>query len=146
MIEISDTTIDSVTFTRNTSHSGIADIVVTKELRPLEVFFWEITWQNLAFFANCVADGIGCGFEMSDAQYDDDLEPDEEPFEGVRVTNHMDNESIVLSRSGYEQLALRFLELCIQTAETENQTIRSEPVWLQILEARERLKARSLQR
>ncbi|MBD2208107.1 hypothetical protein H6G33_37540 [Calothrix sp. FACHB-1219] len=139
---ISDLTVDSITFTPSTTHAGIVDIDAPEGLRPLQAFFWAISWNNLVFFANCVADGIGCGFEVANTQYDDDLEPDEEQFEGVCVNSQMDDESIVLSRHAFEELALRFLDLCISIAQEQDQPIQHQPAWSKLLEYRDRLKAR----
>jgi hypothetical protein len=139
---ISDLTVDSITFTPSTTHAGIVDIDAPEGLRPLQVFFWEISWNYLVFFASCVADGIGCGFEVSNTQYDDDLEPDEEQFEGVRVNSSMDNESIVVSRLAFEKLALRFLDLCISIANEQDKPLQYEPAWSKLLDCRDRLKAR----
>lgn len=133
MIKISKVDVQNINFTCNIKHSGIADIDGDKKLRPLRIFFWEITWNNLLFFAECVADEVGCGFEMSGSQYDDDIEPNEEPYEGVQVTEYMEDTSVILSRNAYHELALRFLDFCIEIAKKEDQPIYKGPKWSELL-------------
>jgi len=50
------------------------------------------------------ARGAGYGHEFAASTYDDDLDEDDEPFEGVLITARFRPDDVVLSRRGYEQL------------------------------------------
>ena len=48
--------------------------------------------------------GVGFGVEVAGSMYDDDLEPGDEPFEGVLVTAYFRAESVVMSRAAFARL------------------------------------------
>jgi hypothetical protein len=47
--------------------------------------------------------GAGFGTEIASSMYDDDLEPDDEPFEGVLVSSNILQDEVVLSRTSYKR-------------------------------------------
>ena len=48
--------------------------------------------------------GIGFGVEIASSMYDDDLEPGDEPFEGVLIRAHFRSDEVVLSRGAFKRL------------------------------------------
>jgi hypothetical protein len=55
--------------------------------------------------------GAGFGTEIASSTYDDDLEPNEEPFEGVLLTSNIRKDEVVLSRTAYKRLIDALLAL-----------------------------------
>lgn len=47
---------------------------------------------------------VGYGVEIASSMYDDDLEPGDEPFEGVLVRANFRGEEVVLSRNAFKRL------------------------------------------
>ncbi len=79
---------------------------------------------------------------MISSRYDDEFDPDEERWTGVQISNDFGDEPIVISISAYEIFCLRLLDFAETTAKMENLPILNEPVWSEIIENRERLRAR----
>ena len=50
------------------------------------------------------ARGVGFGVEIAGSMYDDDLEPGDEPFEGVLITAYFRGDEVVLSREAFRRL------------------------------------------
>lgn len=50
------------------------------------------------------AQGVGYGVEIAGSTYDDDLEPGDEPFEGVLVKATFRGDEVVLSREAFQRL------------------------------------------
>ncbi|XGV98001.1 MAG: hypothetical protein ACAF41_03505 [Leptolyngbya sp. BL-A-14] len=143
MENIPDWEIESIKLTRSSDFSKIVDFIPQSNLYLLQSFIQNINWNNLRFFSMCAAEGVGCGFEVISSHYDDDLEPDEEPYTGVQITSWIGDEpTIVLSREAYESFCLRILNFADAVARTENQPILKQPVWSEISKNREQLKTR----
>jgi hypothetical protein len=53
----------------------------------------------------------GFGHDVAASMYDDDLDPDDEPFEGVLITSQVIDDEVVLSREAYERLVDALLAL-----------------------------------
>lgn len=60
--------------------------------------------RQLAQLRELTAQGVGFGVDVAGSMYDDDLEPGDEPFEGVLVTAHFRGDEVVLSREAYRRL------------------------------------------
>lgn len=50
------------------------------------------------------ANGIGFGHDFASAGFSEDLEPDEEPFDGVRIVAQFRDDDVVMSKAAYVRL------------------------------------------
>jgi len=55
--------------------------------------------------------GAGYGHEAASSMFDDDLEPGDEPFEGVLITSNIRSDEVVMSRAAYKRLIDALLDL-----------------------------------
>jgi hypothetical protein len=141
---IPDVEVASIALIQNTQNHkpGIVDFSThSHNLAPLHLFATSINWNNLDLFAYCAARSIGCGFEIAGSYYDDDLEPDEESFVGVKIWE-ITGESIVVSRQAFEGFCLQVLTLTKAIAQAENLSILDKPIWAEILDSQEMLRER----
>lgn len=60
--------------------------------------------RQLERLRQLTADGVGFGTEIAGSMYDDDLEPGDEPFEGVLITASFRDDEVVLSREAFRRL------------------------------------------
>jgi hypothetical protein len=122
--------------------SGVADLVAGPELAPLRLLVQAAGWRQLDFLARTAADAVGAGLEVVATMYDDDLDPDDEPFAGVRILDTLDRDSIVVSRRAYETVVLRLLDFAVDLLEQRRLSPPDDDRWAVMLEARSRLRAR----
>jgi hypothetical protein len=141
MKNILDQEIERIELTRSLD-SNIVDFTSESDLILLHYFVRSVRWSALDFFSGCVVKAVGCGFEAVGSQYDDDLEPDDEPYTGVQIYCQFEDEPIVLSRRAYETLCLRVLDFAETVAKAADQPILTQPVWSKIIADRECLRAR----
>jgi hypothetical protein len=139
---VSDAEIEAIEFTRHPYNLQIATFDDAQDLELLRAFVGHVFWGKLDYLAKCVANAYGCGFEVLSSRYDDEFDPDEENWTGVQISNDFGDEPIVLSKPAYERFCLRLLDFAEASAKAENSPILSEPVWSEVIENRERLRAR----
>lgn len=60
--------------------------------------------RELARLKELTDAGVGFGVEIASSMYDDDLEPGDEPFEGVLIRANFRNDEVVLSREAFKRL------------------------------------------
>lgn len=139
---ILDSEVDSIILERHSDKDYVARFSATSpELDLLNGFLGHLRWEDLDFFAMCIARGAGCGFDVTSTHYDNELEPNEEPFAGVKIYDDFE-EDVVLSRQAYERFCLRVLDFAETVAKAEDQPILTQPVWSKIIADRECLRAR----
>ena len=84
-----------------------------------------LNWSHLPLFADCAAREVGFGHEVAASAYDDDLEPDDEPFEGARITGNFREGALVLSRAELDDLYLALFALVEASAPEHWTTIQA---------------------
>lgn len=84
----------------------IADVVGGESgaMAVVQNFVHQFRRKNLARLRELTDQGIGYGGEVASAMFDDDLEPGDEPFEGVLLTSQIYEDQVVLSRTAYKRL------------------------------------------
>ncbi|MBA3821088.1 MAG: hypothetical protein H0X17_19540 [Deltaproteobacteria bacterium] len=70
----------------------------------LQDFVSAIGVEHVERLRELTASEVGYGVEMAGSSYDDDLEPGDEPFEGVLITTSMRDDAVVLSRAAFARL------------------------------------------
>lgn len=96
-----------------------------------------LSWSQLPLFADCAAREVGFGHEVAASGYDDDRDPDDEPFEGVRVTGAFRDGAVVLSRTEIDAIYLTLFAM-VEASAPER--------WAHIRDAAEVVRARALAR
>jgi hypothetical protein len=82
----------------------------------LEDWLGMLTWSHLTVLADCAARQVGFGHEVAHSGYDDDRDPDEEPFAGVRITGTFRDASVVLARAEMDALLADLFDFVEATA------------------------------
>lgn len=101
-------------FTLTPDASRLVEVSGTHPAMPLfQDFFCLFTWRLLPWLGRCAAAQVGIGHELASTTYDDDLDPDEEPFEGVLLIAHFRDQAIVLSRQEMDAILADFFEAVI---------------------------------
>jgi hypothetical protein len=60
--------------------------------------------RRLMRLAELTAQGAGYGHEFAGSMFDDDLDEDDEPFEGVLISAQFRDDDVVMSRDAYNKL------------------------------------------
>lgn len=60
--------------------------------------------RELARLKELTDAGVGFGVEIASSMYDDDLEPGDEPFEGVLIRANFRDDEVVVSRDAFRRL------------------------------------------
>jgi hypothetical protein len=68
--------------------------------------------RRLPRLAELTAQGAGYGHEFAASMFDDDLEEDDEPFEGVLISAQFRDDDVVMSRAAYGKLVAALVERC----------------------------------
>lgn len=97
-----------------------------------------LPWSQLRLIAGCAARQVGSGNEIASFAYDDDIDEDEEPFEGVRLTGDFRDEVAVFTRAEWDAILADFFELVVALA-----TRADEPWWPDFVEDARRVAART---
>jgi hypothetical protein len=139
---VPDAEIESIEFTRHPEPLDIATFDNARDLELLRAFTWNVSWSKLHYLAECVVKSWGCGFEVLTSRYEDEFDSGEENWTGVQISNDFGDEPIVISVRAYEHFCLRLLDFAENLAKEENQPILNDPIWLTIVEKRERLRSR----
>ncbi|MDQ3370747.1 MAG: hypothetical protein M3680_35465 [Myxococcota bacterium] len=80
----------------------------------LQDFVSAIGVEHVERLREVTAAEVGYGVEMAGSMYDDDLEPGDEPFEGVLITTNMRDDAVVLSRAAYARLVQAMVDRASQ--------------------------------
>lgn len=94
-------------------HPTISD----KDIEVLNVFIQNIKYRNIVLFIDCTIKNTGINFEVADVTFDHEIEPDDKPFKGVKITEFFDDESIILSKKSYRYLALIIANIALDVLE-----------------------------
>jgi hypothetical protein len=98
--------------------------------------------SELPYVASGVSDREGIGTNGTGFQYDtDELDPDEEPLEGVRVYNVLGE--VDMSRGAFERLMTRYFRAIIENAQRTKHPIRKEPWWPEFVETVQKIEERT---
>lgn len=88
-------------------HHNLADVVGSDAGGAhliLQDFVNAFQPHELARLKELTDAGVGFGVEIANFQYDDDLEPGDEPFEGVLIRSNFRGDEVVLSREAFKRL------------------------------------------
>lgn len=77
----------------------------------LQAFVGVFRARDLEWLRDTTARGVGCGTEFGHSTFDDDLDPEEERFQGVRLRSSLLRDEIVMSKSAYGRLVEALLAL-----------------------------------
>ena len=94
-------------------------------------------WGDVLRVMPAVDDAQGIGSNGSGFRYPYDLDPCEEPFEGVHVYDPLDE--IVVPLTAFGEVIVRFVRALIAGAERLDHPVRSAPWWPELLRLADRL-------
>ena len=129
ILPIEDKHVDRIVFSVDLSQSPF--VQVDTDLESIAYFFSCIGIHSLHLLAKCVVKRVGFGTEDSGFDYPDDLDLDEEPFEGVRFCYPPGQ--TVISLKAFERMMLRYFETAQKFAYQELQKLdiqfKNNPGW-----------------
>ena len=105
----------------------LVSVAASNGLVPIKHFLEGLSWSSAKTCACCVKDEIGFGTDGGNFLYDDDLEPEDELFEGVVVNDPFDG--VIMSRRAFDSLMVRFFRTLISVANDRYLPVRSEAWW-----------------
>ena len=108
------------------SFSGTKVLNCPSELRVIKDFFYKSHWGDLILIARGINNHYGAGINESGFRFADDLEPDEEVFEGVELFDPLGE--VYIEERAFERLALKFFKAVIKGS-TLNSQLSNEPWW-----------------
>ncbi len=116
--------------------SRVCEVAATGEGADiLQDWLGMLNWSHLPLFADCAAREVGFGHEVAASTYDDDLEPDDEPFAGALITGTFRDGALMLSRAEIDALYLALFALVEASAPEHWTTIQTSAA---VLRARQR--------
>lgn len=142
MMYISDAEVAVIKLIRHPYSLQIATFNDFQNLELLRAFSGHVSWNKLAYLAECVSNSHGCGFEVLNSRYEEEFDLGEEQWIGVQISNDFGDDPIVLSVQAYESFCLKLLDFAETVAKAENNPILAEPIWSKIIADRECLRVR----
>jgi len=126
---ISDVLIDAVeiAWDPTLSYQGTKALHVLDELRLVRDFFSWRHWSTLINVADCASSQSDCGINNSGFRFGDELDPGEEPFEGVELYDPLGQ--VYIGRATFNRLMLRFFDAIIQGATEHQHPMLQESWW-----------------
>jgi hypothetical protein len=127
---LSDSLVDSVQIEwEETPHrTGPQVVNVPPELRVIRDYLSKpVSESNLKLIAEGVLDQHGRMMNDSGFWYPEDLDPDDEPFDGVRLSDPLDE--IYLSRAAFDRLMVRFFRIILQNAPSSQKDLANSTWW-----------------
>jgi hypothetical protein len=101
--------------------------------------FLKITnWSFIRFIAEGIATRSSRDMNYSGFLYPEDLDTDEEKFEGVKIYDYYDE--LILSESAFISLMSRLLDLLVREAQSRQLTVITEDWWDQFVTFSEQIK------
>lgn len=111
------------------------------ELRVLRDFLTTQFWQSrVQFIADGVLNRHGRVQEYSGFLFPEDMDPDDEPFEGVMVFDPLD--TIYLSDGAFARLMNRYFETIIEGVASHQKDELKEAWWPEFLDIAQQIKYR----
>ncbi|MBW4448469.1 MAG: hypothetical protein KME38_16780 [Spirirestis rafaelensis WJT71-NPBG6] len=143
---IKDSLVDSISLGTPSSVSSlklITQISEPKELLILTSSLNFFSWSDLLYVASGVRDQEGVGIDGTGFRYPtDELDPGEEPLEGVEVYNPLGE--VQMSIPAFERLMLRYFRTIMSEAEKHNHPIVEQSWWKEFVVITEKIEQRLL--
>ncbi|MHB8896996.1 MAG: hypothetical protein ACYC99_17725 [Candidatus Geothermincolia bacterium] len=139
--QVSDDLVDAISISRS-PHDSLYSVFVetTVELSPIKTFLESIGWSHIDICARDVRDGVGFGNDLANFDFGDDLEPDEVPFNGVRISDP--SKQIVLNREAFDRLMLRYFDIMAALVPAREPEALNDSRWQDFLSIIETIRAR----
>ncbi|MDA8017680.1 MAG: hypothetical protein MPN21_09555 [Thermoanaerobaculia bacterium] len=102
-----------------------------------------LTWNSLRTLVSCVSRQVGFGTDLVSLTYDDDLDDDETPFEGVRFEHAFEDDVLILSRAEMDDLFARFLETLLAGGRYKGVPESVADWWPELRARRDTIRART---
>lgn len=127
---------------RESHYSVLVDAL--DELRPIKTFLESVRWSHIDTCAHNVLFHVGFGNDLADFDFGDDLEPDEQPFEGVRFSEILSipPREVIMSQTAFERLMLRYFDVMSAVVPERNPEVANDPRWRDFLNYVEALRSR----
>lgn len=96
---------------------------LTDEFFPIQTFFNALGDDSFVRAANLLLDGVGYSINDCDCSFPGDLDPDEEPFDGVRFSIFEDE--VVISEASLRSYVKEACEMQLSLAPSQRSEINS---------------------
>lgn len=111
------------------------------ELAPIKTLLETIRWSYIDTVARCILDRTGFGNELAEFDFGADLEPDEEPFAGVRVSDPAG--IVVIDGGAFNRLMLRYFTVATEILPKHRPALAADPRWQEFIQIVEQLKGQA---
>lgn len=141
---LEDRKVDAIQFVWDDASIARAPQAIGAEpgLRAVHDFFVGVSWQFLArFAAPAVLNRHGLHIEGNGFAFPSDLDPDQEPFDGVRLEDPI--ETIYIGNSAFDRLMSRFFNTVIEGAMLRQVPEVREDWWPEFVATARAVQARS---
>jgi hypothetical protein len=127
---------------RESHYSVLVDAV--EELRPIKTFLESVRWSHIDTCAHSVLFYVGFGNDLAGFDFGDDLDPGEQPFEGVRFSELLSipPREIIVSQTAFERLILRYFDVMSAVVPKRSPEVANDPRWRDFLNHVEVLRSR----
>jgi hypothetical protein len=116
------------------------DVVAPPDLIVVKHLLQPFAWRHLGELAEYVRDAISWGHEIGDFRFSDDLEPGEDSFDGVQLSDPI--HKVVVTRAAFDRLMIRYFDAIIHGAHERNLPVLHEPWWAEFLSNVEVIRSR----
>lgn len=120
------------------TYQGTKALYIPDELRVIRDFFSRRFWSTLINIADAVSDQSDSGVNNSGFRFGEELDPGEEPFEGVELYDPLDQ--VYISRAAFNRLMLRFFDAIVQGVTVHQHPLLQEHWWPEFLGYVEKLR------
>jgi hypothetical protein len=142
-IHIEDQLVDNlkIIWEETTQYSGLKVVDVSPKLRVIQDFLTTQFWPSLVrFIASGVLNRHGRIKEYSGFMFPEDLDPGDDPFEGVMIFDPLD--TIYLSDTVFDRLMNRYFQKLIEGATKYEKDVLKEDWWIEFLDIAKEIEQR----
>lgn len=143
---VPDHVVDGVRITSAPRDSHYCVLVETvEELRPVKTFLESVRWSHIDICARNVVLRAAFAIDLAGFDFGDQLEPDEQPFEGARFSELLSvpPRQVIVSLEAFDRLMLRHFDAMASAVPERNPDVLNDPRWLDFLKYVEALGART---
>jgi hypothetical protein len=120
---------------------GVGIVTGPAAAGPVTITLKAFGWGDIPDAARAVTLGVGMSADDAGFRYPgEDLDPDEEPSDGVQVHNPLGEATV--SVPAFERLMLRYFRALITGAERLHDSVIEEPWWPEFVAATEEIEGR----
>ena len=140
---IDDRTVDSlrIIWDQSPEHTGPRVVDAPAELRMIKDFLSREAWQ---YFVQFIMPGVlqhhGRVMEYSGFRFQSDLDPDDDPFDGVELFDPI--ETTHVSERAFDRMMSRYFDIIIQGVTANQRPELREPWWQRFVEGARVIKER----